>query len=120
KNIIYCGAIPNQQIIPAIKWAFDNLGKRFFLVGSDYIFPRTANEIIKDQIKALRGEVIGEEYLPLGSSDTGTIVSKILKSSPDVIINTINGSSNVAFFKALRKSNIMPSNIPSVSFSIGA
>ncbi|MCS5708452.1 urea ABC transporter substrate-binding protein [Candidatus Berkiella cookevillensis] len=120
KNIIYCGAIPNQQIIPAIKWVFDNLGKRFFLVGSDYIFPHTANEIIKDQVKALKGEVVGEEYLPLGSSDASSIVSKILKSNPDVIINTINGSSNVDFFKALRKSNIMPSNIPSMSFSIGA
>ena len=55
KNIIYTGAAPNQQIIPAIKWCFDNLGGRFFLVGSDYVFPRTANEIIKDILTALGG-----------------------------------------------------------------
>lgn len=119
KNIVYCGATPNQQIIPTIKWAFDNLSKRFFLVGSDYVFPHTANAIIKDQLKALGGEVVGEEYLPLGSSDTDFIVRKILKSKPGVIINTINGDSNVAFFKSLRKSNITSATIPSISFSIG-
>ena len=117
-NIVYNGAAPNQQIIPAIKWCFDNLGKRFFLVGSDYVFPRTANAIMKDVIAALRGEVLGEEYILLGSKDVKEIVRKIARAKPDVILNTINGDSNVAFFKELRRAGITPEEIPTMSFSI--
>ena len=117
-NIVYTGAAPNQQIIPAVKWSFDNLGKKFFLVGSDYVFPRTANAIIKDQVKALKGEIVGEEYILLGSKDVKDIVKKIIKTQPDVILNTINGDSNIAFFTALRNSGITPDKIPTISFSI--
>jgi urea transport system substrate-binding protein len=117
-NIIYTGAGPNQQIIPAVKWSFDHLGKRFFLVASDYVFPRSANAIIKDQTAALRGEIVGEEYILLGSSDVKGVVQKIVKTNPDVILNTINGDSNVAFFRELRAAGITPEKIPTVSFSI--
>lgn len=117
-NIVYTGAAPNQQITPAVKWSFDNLGKRFFLVGSDYVFPRTANAIIKDQVKALRGEVVGEEYIILGSQDVSAMVRKIVQTQPDVILNTINGDSNVAFFRALQAAGITADEIPVVSFSI--
>ena len=98
-NIIYTGATPNQQIIPAVKWAFENLGKKFFLIGSDYIFPRTANFIIKDQLKILGGEVLGEEYVSLGSTQFEKTIEKIRQTKPDVILNTINGDSNIAFFQ---------------------
>lgn len=117
-NIVYTGAAPNQQIIPAVKWSLDHLGKRFFLVGSDYVFPRTANAIIKAQAAALGGEIVGEEYLRLGSLDANEVVQKIADARPDVILNTINGDSNVAFFAALRKAGITPSHIPTLSFSI--
>jgi urea transport system substrate-binding protein len=117
-NIVYTGAAPNQQIIPAVKWSFDNLGKRFFLVGSDYVFPRTANAIIKDQVTALQGEVLGEEYILLGSTNVKDIIKKIVDTQPDVILNTINGDSNIAFFKALRQAGITPDKIPTISFSI--
>src|SRR5690606_18573405 len=60
-NIVYLGAAPNQQIIPAVKWSFDHLGRRVFLVGSDYVFPRTANALIRAQVHALHGELVGEE-----------------------------------------------------------
>jgi urea transport system substrate-binding protein len=118
KNIIYTGAAPNQQIIPAVKWAFDNVGKRMFLVGSDYVFPRTANEIIKEQVKSLKGEIAGEEYVLLGSNQVDAIVKKIVDTKPDVILNTINGDTNVAFFKALRAAGITPQKIPTMSFSL--
>ena len=118
KNIVYTGAAPNQQIIPATKWCFDNLGKRIFLVGSDYVFPRTANEIIKDQVRALKGEIVGERYLLLGSRNVSGIISEIKQKHPDVILNTINGDSNLAFFTALRDANIWPGDIPTMSFSI--
>ncbi|WP_413171908.1 urea ABC transporter substrate-binding protein [Anabaena azotica] len=117
-NIVYTGAAPNQQIIPAVKWSFDNLGNRFFLVGSDYIFPRTANAIIKDQVTALEGKILGEEYILLGSNKVENVIAKILATQPDVILNTINGDSNIAFFKALRKAGIRSDIIPTISFSI--
>ncbi len=114
-NIVYIGAAPNQQIIPAVKWLIDNVGKKFFLVGSDYVFPRTANEIIKDQIKSLGGEVVGEDYLLLGSKDVDPVIEKISATKPTVILNTINGDTNVAFFRALKAANLA---IPVMSFSI--
>jgi len=117
-NILYTGAAPNQQIIPAVKWSFDHLGRRFFLVGSDYVFPRTANAIIRDQVTALQGEIAGEVYIPLGSTAVDEAVQAILANRPAVILNSINGDSNIAFFRALRGAGITPAEIPTVSFSI--
>ncbi|MCI0413892.1 urea ABC transporter substrate-binding protein [bacterium] len=117
-NIIYTGAAPNQQIIPAVKWCLDHLGKKFFLVGSDYVFPRTANAMIRDQLNSLQGQVVGEEYLVLGSKNVDGIVNKIVQAGPDVILNTINGDSNIAFFRALRNAGISSDRIPIMSFSI--
>jgi urea transport system substrate-binding protein len=118
-NIIYLGAAPNQQIIPAVKWTFDNLGHRFYLVGSDYVFPRAANAVITDQVKALGGSIVGEDYIPLGQSKTADVVARIKAAHPDVILNTINGDTNIAFFRSLRAAGISPRTIPTVSFSIG-
>jgi len=117
-NIVYTGAAPNQQIVPAVKWCIDHLGERIFLVGSDYVFPRSANAIARDQIVALGAHVVGEEYLLLESRDVTGIVQSIMDAKPDVILNTINGDSNVAFFKALRHAGITPKIIPTMSFSI--
>jgi len=119
-NIIYLGAAPNQQIIPAVKWALDNLGShRFYLVGSDYVFPRAANAVISDQVKALGAQVVGEDYIPLGRTDVQGMVDRIVAAKPDIILNTINGDTNVAFFKTLRAAGISPKQIPTISFSIG-
>ena len=117
-NVVYTGAAPNQQIIPAVKWFFDNRGKRFFLVGSDYVFPWAANAVIKDYVAYLGGEIVGEEYLRLGSSEVADLIEKIVAVQPDVILNTINGDSNVAFFEALRAAGIGSDVLPTVSFSI--
>ena len=118
-NIIYTGAAPNQQILPAVKWCCSFLGKkRLFLVGSDYVFPRCANAIIRDQAAALGGEIIGEEYLLLGSQDTAGVVTKIAAAQPDIILNTINGDANVAFFRGLRAAGITAEKIPTISFSL--
>jgi urea transport system substrate-binding protein len=118
-NIVYTGAAPNQQIIPAFKWCLTFLGMRkVFLVGSDYVFPRAANAIIRDQAKSLGGDIVGEEYLLLGSSDVGDIVRKIVAARPEAILNTINGDSNIAFFRALRAAGVTPVKAPTISFSI--
>ncbi|WOO42543.1 urea ABC transporter substrate-binding protein [Rubellicoccus peritrichatus] len=119
-NIIYLGAAPNQQIIPAVYWAMKDMGKkRFFLVGSDYIFPHTANEIIKDQLRALGGEVVGESYIPLGSKKVEATIDQIVEAKPDIILNTLNGDTNKAFFQQLRDAGINSDEIPTISFSIG-
>ncbi|MFA6066505.1 MAG: urea ABC transporter substrate-binding protein [Candidatus Babeliaceae bacterium] len=117
-NIIYTGATPNQQILPGVTWCYYNLGATFFLVGSDYVFPRTAHEIIKNYIKLFNGKIIGEAYVPLGGTSFEGIVKNIVALQPKVIINTINGNSNNTFFKALRNAGITPDKIPTMSFSI--
>jgi urea transport system substrate-binding protein len=118
-NIVYTGAAPNQQIIPAIKWCVSTLKKRkFFLVGSDYVFPRAASAIIHDQAARLGVEIVGEAFLPLGGSDTRDVVRQVVAAAPDAILNTINGDSNVAFFRTLRAAGITPERVPTISFSI--
>jgi urea transport system substrate-binding protein len=102
-NIIYTGAAPNQQIIPSVHWAMENIGKRILLVGSDYIFPRTANMIIKDLLKFNNIEVLGEYYLPLGTTDVSKVIDEINRLKPDLILNTINGDTNIPFFKEIQK-----------------
>ena len=114
-NIIYTGAAPNQQITPAIKWSVDHLGKRIFIVGSDYVFPRSASKLIKFQVAALGAKIVGEEYILLGSNDVDHMIDSIINTKPDVIINMINGDSNLAFFNSLYKK---APGIPTVSFSI--
>ncbi|MDD5056065.1 MAG: transporter substrate-binding protein [Candidatus Peribacteraceae bacterium] len=118
-NIIYAGAAPNQQMLPAVDWAVKHLGKKFFLVGSDYVFPRCAHEIMKGRLQELGATVVGEAFEKLGGTDFKATVRKIKQGKPDVILNTINGDSNVAFFRELRAAAISPKNIPTISFSIG-
>jgi urea ABC transporter urea binding protein len=118
-NIVYTGAAPNQQIIPAVKWCATFLhAKRLFLVGSDYVFPRCANAIIGEAAASLGCEIVGEEYLLLGASDAGPIVQRIVETQPDVILNTINGDSNIAFFRSLRSAGVTSERVPTMSFSI--
>ena len=114
-NIIYTGATPNQQIIPSIHWALENIGKRVYLVGSDYIFPRAANMIIKDQLKSRGITPLGDTYLPLGSSDLTQTLKEIAELKPDLVVNTINGDSNIAFFKGMNALN----KVKVLSYSIG-
>ena len=119
-NVIYLGATPNQQIIPAVRWLFGFQNKkRFFIVGSDYVFPRVAAEIIRDQLTELNAELVGEAFLPLGSVEVKPIVEQIKEAQPDVILNLINGDTNTVFFRGLQQQAITPAEIPTVSFSIG-
>ena len=120
KNIFYTGATPNQQIEPSVDWLLKNKGKEFFLVGSDYVFPRTANTIIKAQLEASGGKVVGEDYLPLGNSEVTPIIAKIKQALPNggVIYNSLNGDSNVAFFKQMQGAGLTAEKYPSMSVSI--
>ncbi|MFZ1029732.1 MAG: urea ABC transporter substrate-binding protein [Limnoraphis robusta] len=120
KNIFYTGAAPNQQIEPAVKWLLENKGKDFFLVGSDYVFPRTANTVIKEQLAAEGGNTVGEDYLPLGNTEVTPIITKIRQALPNggVIFNTLNGDSNVAFFKQMQGAGLTPDKYPVMSVSV--
>ncbi|MGK7898817.1 MAG: urea ABC transporter substrate-binding protein [Xenococcus sp. (in: cyanobacteria)] len=120
QNIFYSGAAPNQQIEPAVDWLLENKGKEFFLVGSDYVFPRTANTIIKEQLKAKGGTTVGEDYLPLGNTEVTPIITKIKQALPNggVIFNSLNGDSNVAFFKQMQGAGLTADKYPVMSVSI--
>lgn len=121
RNIFYAGATPNQQIEPALDWLFENKGKQLFLVGSDYVYPRTANAIIKAKARQDGAEVLGEIYLPLGSSAVEPVVDAISQAFPSggIIINTLNGDSNVSFFRKLKEAGVGQANgFTIMSFSV--
>ncbi|HCB02975.1 MAG TPA: urea ABC transporter substrate-binding protein [Nocardioides sp.] len=117
-NIYYTGATTNQQIIPAMDFLKSQGVKTLFLAGSDYVFPRTANAIIKLYAEELGIEIVGEEYVPLDKDDWTTQVAKIVKAKPDFVFNTINGSSNVGFIKAYYDAGLTPDTTPIISVSI--
>ena len=115
KNIFYTGAVPNQQIEPATLFMLRSspaAGKPFFLVGSDYVYPRTINTITKYFLKYMGGKVVGEDYLPLGNTNVTSIIRKIKYSLPNggTIINSLNGDQNITFFRQLRDSGLTPAN----------
>jgi urea transport system substrate-binding protein len=118
KNIYYTGATTNQQIIPAMDFLKSKGVKTLFLAGSDYVFPRTANKIIKQYAKELGIQIVGEEYVPLDSDDWTTQVAKIAAAKPDFVFNTINGSSNVGFIKAYDEAGLGADKSPIISVSI--
>jgi urea transport system substrate-binding protein len=119
-QIVYLGAAPNQQLLPAIDFLTGTLGKKkLFLVGSDYVFPRTAHEIIRDRVRELPGvTVVGESFIPLGSPGVAAAVAAIKKSQPDAIVNTLNGNTNVYFFRELRAAGVTAGQVPTLSVSI--
>jgi len=118
KNIFYIAAPPNQQIIPAVTYLLQKGMKNMYLLGSDYVFPRTANKVIKAQLAAEGGKTVAEDYTPLGNTDYSAVVSKIKAAKPDVVYNTLNGDSNVAFFKQLKAAGFTADNMPVMSVSV--
>ncbi|MDF3009083.1 MAG: branched-chain amino acid transporter substrate-binding protein [Enterobacter kobei] len=126
-NVFYTGAAPNQQAIPAVEYMMSEDGgsaKRFFLLGTDYVYPRTTNKILRAFLhsKGVKDQDIEEVYTPFGYSDYQTIVSNIKKFSAGgktAVISTINGDSNVPFYKELANQGIKATDVPVVAFSVG-
>lgn len=118
-NIVYTGNCLNQQIEPAVNWAARHLGRTCYLVGSDYVFPRTANKLIHTLCRQHGIAVVGERYLPLGSENFERIVDDIIQKKPAVVFNTINGDSNLAFYYYLGRAGNTPEQSPVMAFSIG-
>ncbi|WP_174848363.1 urea ABC transporter substrate-binding protein [Yersinia artesiana] len=126
-NVFYTGAAPNQQAIPAVEYLLSEDGgaaKRFILLGTDYVYPRTTNKILRAFLhsKGIQDKDIEEIYTPFGYSDYQTIVSNIKKFSADgktAVISTINGDSNVPFYKELANQGIKATDVPVIAFSVG-
>jgi urea transport system substrate-binding protein len=116
--IYYTGATTNQQIIPALDYLKAQNKTRIYLLGSDYVFPRTANKEIKAYAAANGMQILGEEYTPLGATQYETIVNKLKAAKPDFVFNTLNGDSNVALFKQLRSAGFTAQTMPTMSVSI--
>ena len=106
KNVIYTAQEATQSVIAAIEWLAKNRGETFFLVGSDYIYPRTCNKIAKPTIARVGGKTVGEEYAPLGHTEFSSIINKIKAAKPDCIYSTVVGGSNVAFYKQLKAAGL--------------
>ena len=127
KNIFYTGAAPNQQAIPAVEYLMSEEGggaKRFVLLGTDYVYPRTTNQILRAFLKSkgVAEADIMEEYTPFSHSNYQTIVGNIKKFSAGkktAVISTINGDSNVPFYRELGNQGIKASDIPVMAFSVG-
>jgi len=127
KNVFYTGAAPNQQAIPAVEYLMSKDGggaKRFVLLGTDYVYPRTTNKILRAFLhsKGVADKDIDEKYTPFGHSDYQTIVADIKKFSAGgktAVISTINGDSNVPFYKELGNQGLKAKDVPVVAFSVG-
>jgi urea transport system substrate-binding protein len=127
-NVFYTGAAPNQQAIPAVEYLMSRDGggaRRFVLLGTDYVYPRTTNKILRAFLhsKGVADADILEEYTPFGHSDYQTIIAKIKKFSSEgkktAVISTINGDSNVPFYKELGNAGLKAKDVPVVAFSVG-
>ncbi|MGM0767664.1 MAG: transporter substrate-binding protein [Pseudomonadota bacterium] len=101
RHIIYAGATPNQQLFPSLTWAKKTFGNKVFLVGSDYLYPRTLNLIARIVAPRIGLEVVGERYLPSGQQDAAGMIEEIMLSGADFVINSISGDSNAVFFHAV-------------------
>ncbi|MBG0811349.1 urea ABC transporter substrate-binding protein [Methylosinus sp. H3A] len=127
KNVFYTGAAPNQQAIPAVEYLMSKAGggaKRFVLLGTDYVYPRTTNKILRAFLhsKGVADADIMEEYTPFGHSDYQTIVANIKKfasGGKTAVVSTINGDSNVPFYKELGNAGLKATEVPVVAFSVG-
>jgi urea transport system substrate-binding protein len=117
KNVIYTGAVPNQQQDEFIPWLFENFGPRFYLIGSNYIYPREENNYCKKLLAELGGEVVEEEYVPLGHSEFSSVINKIRSTQPNVIFSTVVGDSVVALHRQYRSAGLDPEKMPMASLT---
>lgn len=120
KNVFYTGQEATQQIIAGLDWLQkEKKAKTFFLIGSDYIWPRTSNKIARKHIEnVLKGEVVGEEYYPLGHTQFGSLINKIKLKKPDAVYAIVVGGSNVSFYKQLKAAGITAKNQTLLTISV--
>ena len=117
QNVIYTGAVPNQQQKDFVPWLVKNFGKKFYLIGSNYIYPKEENNVCKILLKQLGGEVVGEEYVPLGQSEFGSVIQKFKDTQPNVIFSTVVGDSVVALHRQYKAAGLDPAKMPMASLT---
>ncbi len=117
KNVIYTGAVPNQQQDEFIPWLVEKFGKKFYLIGSNYIYPKEENNYCKKLLEKLGAEVVNEEYVPLGHSEFSSVINKIQSTKPDVIFSTVVGDSVVALHRQYRAAGLDPEKMPMASLT---
>ena len=117
KNVIYTGAVPNQQQDEFVPWLIEKFGKKFFLIGSNYIYPKEENNYCKKLLEKLGGEVVNEEYVPLGHSEFSSVINKIKSTEPNVIFSTVVGDSVVALHRQYRAAGLDPAKMPMASLT---
>jgi urea transport system substrate-binding protein len=117
-NIMYTAQEATQSVIAAMEWLYKNKGKTFYMIGSDYIWPRTTIKIAKATLNRLGGKLAGEGYYPLGHIEFSSEINKIKAAKPDVILNCVVGGSNVAFFKQLTAAGITGKNQTVLSLAV--
>ena len=117
KNVIYTGAVPNQQQKDFVPWLLKNFGKKFYLIGSNYIYPKEENNVCKILLKRLGGEVVGEEYVPLGHSEFSAVINKFKDTQPNVIFSTVVGDSVVALHRQYKAAGLDPAKMPMASLT---
>jgi urea transport system substrate-binding protein len=117
QHVMYGGATPNQQQKDLIPWLVQNFGKRFYLIGSNYIYPKEENNVAKILLKQHGGEVVGEEYVPLGHSEFSSLINKLRETKPDVIFSTVVGDSVIALHRQYKNAGLDPEKMPMVSLT---
>jgi urea transport system substrate-binding protein len=117
-NIFYTGMCPNQQIEPAVRWLLEQGKTHLYLLGSDYVFPRTANKIVKATVKQMGGTILAEEYLPLGEKQCAAAIAHIQEKQPDAVLSTLNGDTNIAFYQQYHQAGISAAEIPILALSV--
>ncbi len=115
-NVFYTGAAPNQQITDSIPYCYENFGAKGFFIGSDYIYPKESNRIARAELEALGGEVVGDEYAALGTTEFITIINKIKQAQPDFVLSNLVGDSIPAFYRQFRDAGITPDQIPIMAY----
>lgn len=118
-NIFYTGATTNQQIVPSLDYLREQGVKSIYLVGSDYVFPRTSNAIVRAYAEENGMTIAGEDYAPLGSTDFSTVVNKIRRSDADAVFNVVVGDSLAAFFREYNNVGLNASTMPVMSMCVG-
>ncbi len=117
KNVIYTGAVPNQQQDEFIPWLINKFGKKFYLIGSNYIYPKEENNYCKKLLQKHGGEVVAEEYVPLGHSEFSSVINKFRSTQPNVIFSTVVGDSVVALHRQYHAAGLDPAKMPMASLT---
>jgi urea transport system substrate-binding protein len=117
KNVIYTGAVPNQQQDEFVPWLVEKFGKKWYLIGSNYIYPKEENNYCKKLLEGLGCEVVAEEYVPLGHSEFSSAINKFKSLQPNVIFSTVVGDSVVALHRQYRAAGLDPAKMPMASLT---